>query len=208
MVRYENDKKFAYFDGIKFTRDDETGYYLNSTIRKRLHRYVWKYHNGEIPEGYHIHHKDLDKSNNNINNLELVESNKHQIIHGRERFLRDKEWFKRFNKKGRKAAKKWHKSKEGRKWHKEHYEKVKNELRQEEEFECCVCGKNYKAVSNGNNKFCSNKCKSKWRRDQGLDDVKRECVICGKEFKVNKYTKTKTCSSSCASKLAYKNRSK
>ena len=55
--------KEIWFNGIKFTKDDKTGYYLNSSIRKRLHRYVWELHYGEIPEGYHIHHIDFDKSN-------------------------------------------------------------------------------------------------------------------------------------------------
>ena len=64
MISYKSNGKFAYFNGLKFTRDDKTGYYLNSTIRKRLHRCVWEYYNGEIPKGYHIHHKDNDKSNN------------------------------------------------------------------------------------------------------------------------------------------------
>ena len=33
MIRYEQDGKFAYFkNGLKFTRDDKTGYYkLNDT---------------------------------------------------------------------------------------------------------------------------------------------------------------------------------
>ena len=61
--------KEIWFNGIKFTKDDKTGYYLNSSIRKRLHRYVWELHYGEIPEGYHIHHIDFDKSNNDISNF-------------------------------------------------------------------------------------------------------------------------------------------
>ena len=38
--------KEIWFNGIKFTKDDKTGYYLNSSIRKRLHRYVWELHYG------------------------------------------------------------------------------------------------------------------------------------------------------------------
>ena len=41
-------EKYQYFNGLKFTRDDKTGYYLNSTIRKRMHRYVWEFYNGQI----------------------------------------------------------------------------------------------------------------------------------------------------------------
>jgi len=37
---------------------------------KMAHRIVWEKENGAIPDGYFIHHKDGNKQNNNINNLE------------------------------------------------------------------------------------------------------------------------------------------
>lgn len=37
-----------------------------------VHRLVWSAFNGEIPEGMQINHKDEDKSNNRLDNLELV----------------------------------------------------------------------------------------------------------------------------------------
>lgn len=65
------------FDGVT--------YYLCGTYfqRKghRLHRVVWEYHNGEIPDGYHIHHRDGDRSNNDISNLELLEGHEHLSGH-------------------------------------------------------------------------------------------------------------------------------
>ena len=73
-------EKFVYFDGYKFTRDNKTGYYLNSTIRQRLHRYVWEFYNGPIPKGYHIHHKDFNKANNDISNLQLLSLEEHEKI--------------------------------------------------------------------------------------------------------------------------------
>lgn len=48
---------------------------------KRLHREVWKYHRGEIPKGFHVHHKDGDRSNNQIENLLLVEKSEHLSMH-------------------------------------------------------------------------------------------------------------------------------
>lgn len=36
------------------------------------HRCVWTWFNGDIPEGYEINHKDADRSNNHIENLEIV----------------------------------------------------------------------------------------------------------------------------------------
>ena len=47
----------------------------------RLHQYIWMCVNGEIPEGYEIHHIDGNKLNNSIYNLELVEHKKHMIEH-------------------------------------------------------------------------------------------------------------------------------
>lgn len=47
------------------------------------HHYVWCIAMGwtEIPEGYVIHHIDLDKTNNNINNLALMTNEAHSRLH-------------------------------------------------------------------------------------------------------------------------------
>lgn len=47
-----------------------------------LHIYIWEKINGEKPKGYYIHHKDFNKSNYNINNLELLSQSDHLKIHG------------------------------------------------------------------------------------------------------------------------------
>lgn len=194
-------EKFQYFNGIKFTKDDKTGYYLNSTIRKRMHRYVWEFYNGEIPKGYHIHHKDGDKSNNNIENLEMILGKKHCKYHSNKYVELNKDkMIKNLIDNAIPASKEWHKSKEGREWHKNHYDKMKEKLYIEKEYTCKQCGAKFKSTKSGS-KFCSNKCKSKWRRDNGLDNETRICCICGKEFTINKYYKTKTCSMSCRIKL-------
>jgi len=50
--------------------------------RYRLeHNIVWEEHFGKIPENYQIHHKDGNKLNNDINNLELVSPIYHKRIH-------------------------------------------------------------------------------------------------------------------------------
>lgn len=38
----------------------------------RMHKLVWHYYHGEIPEGKQINHIDGNKRNNNIKNLEIV----------------------------------------------------------------------------------------------------------------------------------------
>lgn len=188
------------FNGIKYTKDIKTGYYLNSKTRKRLHRVVWEYYKGKIPKGYEIHHKDKDKDNNSINNLQLVSKKEHIEIH--KRLLTEEERQKRrdnLNQNARPKAIEWHKSEKGKEWHKEQYYKSLA-LIEETEFVCLNCNSKYKTKNHGNNKFCSNKCKSAYRRKLGVDNIERECIICGNKFETNKYSKTKRCKN-CKSKV-------
>ena len=57
--------------------------YLNGKRRRtRLHRLIWMASTGlAIPEGFDIHHKDHNRKNNGISNLEMVESHSHRIGH-------------------------------------------------------------------------------------------------------------------------------
>ena len=48
-----------------------------------IHRAVWQYNNGIIPEGYIIHHIDGNKSNNDISNLQLMTGTEHRKLHNR-----------------------------------------------------------------------------------------------------------------------------
>lgn len=45
------------------------------------YRRLYEKHHGPIPGGYHIHHKDGDHSNNNIDNLQCVTAQEHFEIH-------------------------------------------------------------------------------------------------------------------------------
>ena len=47
----------------------------------KLHIYVWEKANGNKPKGYDIHHKDLDKRNYKLSNLELLNPSEHRRIH-------------------------------------------------------------------------------------------------------------------------------
>ena len=152
-------EKYLWFNKIKFTRDDKTGYYLNSTIRKRMHRYVWEYYNGEIPKGCHVHHIDHDRGNNNINNLQLITASKHESEHSKEKVKNNyNEIIENLNTNARPKAFEWHKSKKGLEWHKKHYEQMEEKLFIKAKYTCEYCGKEFETTK-GNNKFCSNKCK-------------------------------------------------
>jgi hypothetical protein len=43
--------------------------------------WVWEQHYGIIPRGYEVHHKNGDRKDNNIENLELLEENEHEDLH-------------------------------------------------------------------------------------------------------------------------------
>lgn len=45
------------------------------------HKYIWEQEYGPVPEGYIIHHKDEDKLNNSLDNLELLTKAEHMRLH-------------------------------------------------------------------------------------------------------------------------------
>ena len=196
MICYSDDNKIAMILGRYFRLDKKTGYYLASRQyqgkRKRLHVFIWEYFNGQIPKGYEVHHKDHNKSNNEISNLELLSESEHKNIHSVEMTQEQrKQRADNLELKARVKAIEWHKSEKGRDWHKKHYEKIKESLHQRADKCCIVCGNKFSSIKRS--KFCSNKCKSAYRRAAGIDNVERECAICREKFITNKYSQRKYC---------------
>lgn len=184
----------AQFDDVVF---EGRTYRWNGKYFRRartfLHRDVWAHHKGPIPEGYHVHHVDHDTTNNTIENLQLVWGSTHLHHHLVENPRPKPEW-------AYPALKVWRESPEGKARLAELGKRNSVYLGQEKEFQCECCNEYFFAPHVGSNRFCSNKCKSKWRRDAGLDDVTRACQECGTEFKANKYDAVKNCSLSCGRK--------
>lgn len=76
-LRKKKELTYQIFNGIKFTQR-KTGYLGKSFgDRKLMHRYVWEYHNGEIPPDHDIHHINHDITDNRIENLELYSKSEH-----------------------------------------------------------------------------------------------------------------------------------
>lgn len=197
LVEYVDGGDLAIFDGQSFRRDKNTGYFLSSKPirngkRVRLHVYVWEKMNGPLPDGWHVHHIDFDKNNNEPENLRAMPEEEHLSLHAQ---LADKEELRKRVDRIRPLAAKWHGSPEGRAWHKEHGKDVWKD-REPKEYTCTWCGKKFTTLNRygpDDNHFCSNACKSAFRRASHVDDVDRRCTVCGKTFRVNKYDKMDRC---------------
>lgn len=70
---------------------------------------------------------------------------------------------------------------------------------------CEYCGEEYQSSSNVAHKqrFCSAKCKARYRRVNGLNNTIRICKNCGKEFICDNTSKKVFCTRSCAGKYNY-----
>ena len=62
------------FNGVIYRLQKSTNYYRSRVggVERKLHREIWRFYNGEIPKKYIIHHKDCNKFNNKIDNLEYL----------------------------------------------------------------------------------------------------------------------------------------
>lgn len=199
MAKYEQ-----FFDGIKFTSLTVDGYYKHQGLQIFMHRYVWEYYNGKIPKGYEVHHKDLNRANNNIDNLQLLTIAEHRKLHADLLTQEQREWKRNnMNTIVHEAAKAWHKSKEGHEWHVQH---GKETALKQKIFHnvCIVCEKPFDSKQRVA-KYCSGACKQKYSRLTRQYTIKAVCVICGKEFLTDKYRPCKTCSKSCGVALAWRN---
>ena len=123
-----------------------------------LHRMVWTCYNGEIPDGYDIHHKDFDKNNNDISNLVALPKSVHQSLHARTN-----------GKKTRKNRGKFICVNCGREYEaddnehnlycsKKCLENYKKFVLYAETRVCVHCGKEFSAYKYGHQKFCCHKC--------------------------------------------------
>jgi predicted nucleic acid-binding Zn ribbon protein len=160
-----------------------------------LHRDIWKFHNGEIPEGHHIHHEDGDFNNNEISNLVCLSSAAHQVEHREERSARAKSPKHLAHLAAiRPLANEWHKTEECRAWARE---QAKRSILQDwPEKPCIICGTMFKPkVTKAS--MCSEECKRQQRNtlmrkrysSKPKNDIakrkqitERYCEICGSVF--------------------------
>jgi hypothetical protein len=79
--------KYEYqaFNDVRYYKSQD-GYYRSGATKERckaefIHRDIWKHFNGEIPEGFIVHHVDGDQANNSIENLALMSRADHVLEH-------------------------------------------------------------------------------------------------------------------------------
>lgn len=72
------DSEGRIFHGSKRAESKNNGYWMlnrrvdNKLIRAYSHRVIWIFRNGDIPDGLEINHKDGNRSNNKLSNLEII----------------------------------------------------------------------------------------------------------------------------------------
>jgi hypothetical protein len=192
------------YQGEKFHLQSTKRYYQSgrrdAQVRS-LHRRVWTDHNGPIPDGYEVHHKDNDWTNNVIDNLECLPMLVHQRQHMTER-LADPEYKRsvlEYLKAAQEKAKEWHASPEGLAWHSAHG-KATWVNRIAVPATCTVCNRTYETFRPEHSRFCSRSCEQSegYQRNK---TAKGACALCGSEFFYNKYRKQECCSKNCSNKL-------
>jgi hypothetical protein len=57
--------------------------------RRSVHRLVWEAFNGEIPGRLEVNHKDLDRANNRLDNLELL-THRENVIHAHAKYAEER----------------------------------------------------------------------------------------------------------------------
>lgn len=177
MVR---EKKIV-FDGIVYALNGN--YYRKHKWSGKgpsnLHRAIWERHNGPIPEGMEIHHKDEDTFNNDISNLECVDAIEHQRKHMKERQAAG--LVKPPSKEALLLAAEWHRSEEGKKWHKEHGENISKRWKEkayEHKVICETCGVQFMTPFPSRAKFCHQNCKAAaLRKRRGMKVLGRKYVV-------------------------------
>lgn len=148
------------FQGIRYYLDND-GYYKASRCHGRglLHRAIWSAVNGRsIPDGWHVHHKDHDRSNNDQSNLVAMSGSAHQRYHKGEQPTGAA--LDTFEERSRKRTDEWTR--------KEYLD-----------YTCRECGEPYKSRSNKPTHYCSRKCcdKAMGRRRVERDRQRREAGL-------------------------------
>lgn len=157
------------FNGLRFYLD-KSGYY---SARLRLHRAIWEQAHGPIPSGYHVHHRNGNKSDNSIDNLVLLSHGEHSAEHvERLGHHRDRARANSIATQNRQRA-----------------ERSKREL------VCAVCKSIYHSGAITPSRFCSPDCVER-ARSAAFTGEQRVCEFCATPYAATRRTQ-RYCSRRC-----------
>ena len=163
---------------------------------KMLHRLIWEKANGPIPKNHVIHHRDGNKLNNSIENLECLSQAEHSRLHR----LEERETLSARMSMNSEKVHAWLHTEKGKKFLSD---KARAEFarRPIKDFICQQCNKPFQSKHSRPVTYCSDNCvmRARWARKADMED--RTCVICSSTFSINRYQLTKTCSFPCRNKL-------
>jgi len=134
-----------------------SGYY-EATFR--LHRFVWEQANGPIPKDHHVHHRNGNKTDNRLENLELLSHGEHSARHYAEKLLPHRERALASSRATR--------------------ERLANE-RAQRVLVCQHCGGEYSSRAVHPRRFCSSACTDAARAIL-FDPEQRQCSYCGESY--------------------------
>lgn len=159
------DEITQYFDGGLY-RMWASEVYL-SRGGKRLHRDVWQLAFGPVPVGCHIHHRDGNVLNNQLENLECVPASEHLSESRAKRTKPGDGWL---SSTARDKAADWHRSPEGRLWHSRHAKRSKSWTKWKRvPKHCPQCGVEFQALerkSGHSQVYCTRSCKAAAYRER------------------------------------------
>lgn len=173
IFEYTGKTERKIFNNEFYYKDNRTGYFWHVDQKgkksKSLHKAVYEFHKGKFPKGLVVHHKDFNKENNDISNLEVLSKSRHAELHAKtNKWIGSKENIQQLTE-AQELAKKWHGSEEGKKWHSVNGKKAW-EKRKYYKKECIVCGEEYTTPYPTRSKYCGTKCKKYYnsRKNKGI----------------------------------------
>lgn len=178
------------FNGLKYGRGSSTKHLTHNNF---IHRVIFQYYYGDIPNGYDIHHKDLNPTNNDISNLQMLTKSEHAAIHIGVNI--PKEYICEFCGKKFIATSKLPAKFCSRKCLAAHRRKTKGIPHYHKN--CLVCGKSF-VTTNNRQKYCSKEC-CYLSLTKPKKPTKKICKYCGQTFNTLKQTQ-KYCSLECCHK--------
>ena len=183
-------KKFA---GYKFYKNKSGNFCCTISI----HRFIWQYFNGKIPEDCDVHHLDFNHDNNDISNLQLLTKAEHKQIH---LAIKKKHVIKNPKKKSKFICAQCGREYEAVNAGNNKFCSAECQKAYDSKIRICeICGKEFSRVYDS--RFCSQKCVGEYLKKQET----KTCPTCGKTFSDVVSKNRKYCSPECAAE-SYKKR--